>query len=169
MRMDEDQVDRLLSQWREQRPDLDHSPLAVVGRVNLLAHLLQEQLDRTFAAFGVSSGGFDVLAALRRAGPPFRLSPTALFHQLLISSGGMTHRLDRLERAGLVERLPDPEDRRALLVGLTGRGLALVDEAIAVHLANEARLIAVLAPEERDALAALLRSLIVSLAAPPPA
>ena len=158
-----DRVDRLIGQWQRQRPDLDHGPLAVIGRITLLAHLLEGELDRTYAACGTNAGGFDVLAALRRAGPPYRLSPTALFQQLLISSGGMTHRVDKLEAAGLVERLPDPADRRSLLVGLTSHGLALIDEAIAVHLANEERLIAVLTPQQREELAQLLRRLVRSL------
>jgi DNA-binding MarR family transcriptional regulator len=158
-----DRVDRLMAQWQRQRPDLDHGPLAVIGRITLLAHLLAGELDRTYAAYGTNAGGFDVLAALRRSGPPHRLSPTALFQQLLISSGGMTHRVDKLEAAGLVERLPDPTDRRSLLVGLTPRGLALIDEAIAVHLANEERLLADLAPHQREELAGLLRRLVRSL------
>lgn len=163
MEVDADRVDRLIGQWRRQRPDLDHSPLAVIGRITLLAHLLDGELDRTYAAYGTNAGGFDVLAALRRAGPPYRLSPTALFQQLLISSGGMTHRVDKLETADLVQRLPDPTDRRSLLVGLTPRGLALIDEAIAVHLANEERLLAPLAPHQREELAGLLRLLVRSL------
>jgi DNA-binding MarR family transcriptional regulator len=161
--MEQDQVDRIMDQWQTLRPDLDHSPTAVVGRINLLSQLLTAELERNFARFGITGGLFDVLASLRRAGAPFRLSPTRLFQQLLLSSGGMTHRLDRLEQAGLVERLPDPEDRRALQIGLTSKGLALIDEAIETHLACEEKLIAVLDAAERECLAGLLRSLAVSL------
>jgi DNA-binding MarR family transcriptional regulator len=160
--MERDPVDRIMEQWRNGRPDLDHAPVAIVGRVNLLSQLMTAELERTFGTFGISHGLFDVLASLRRAGPPYRLSPTALFQQLLLSSGGMTHRLDKLEHAGLVERLPDPEDRRALHVGLTPKGLALVDRAIEAHLANEERLISALGPEQRDTLAALLRTLVLA-------
>lgn len=160
--MEYDAIDRILGQWRAERPDLDHEPLAVIGRINLLSHVLLPELDRTYSAYQVSSGGFDVLASLRRNGSPFRLTPTALFHQLLLSSGAMTNRLDRLEQSGLIERLPDPEDRRSLLVGLTPAGLALIDEAIAVHLANEERLLAPLDAEERAVLASLLRRLLLS-------
>jgi DNA-binding MarR family transcriptional regulator len=161
--MERDQVDRIIDQWRALRADLDHSPTAVVGRINLLSQLLTAELERNFARFGISGGLFDVLASLRRAGSPYRVSPTRLFQQLLLSSGGMTHRLDKLEQAGLVERLPDPEDRRALQIGLTSKGLALIDEVIAEHLAGEEKLIAVLDATERECLAGLLRSLVVSL------
>ncbi len=161
--MERDQVDRIMDQWRALRPDLDHSPVAVVGRITLLSQLLAAELERNFARFGISHGLFDVLASLRRAGPPYRASPTGLFQQLLLSSGGMTHRLDRLEQAGLVERLPDPEDRRALQIGLTSKGLALVDEVMVAHVATEEKLIAALDAGERENLAALLRSLVLSL------
>jgi DNA-binding MarR family transcriptional regulator len=161
--MERDQVDRIMDQWRVLRADLDHSPMAVVGRINLLSQLLTAELERNLARYGISGGLFDVLASLRRAGPPYRVSPTRLFQQLLLSSGGMTHRLDRLEQAGLVDRLPDPEDRRALQIGLTSKGLSLIDEVIEAHLACEEKIIAVLNAPERDCLAGLLRSLVVAL------
>jgi DNA-binding MarR family transcriptional regulator len=162
MEIEQDRVDRIMAQWRVQRPDLDHSPLGIVGRINLLSSHLRGELERIFEAYGINHGGFDVLASLRRAEAPYRLSPTALFQQLLLTSGAMTNRVDRLEAAGLVERVPDPEDRRSLLVGLTPKGLALVEEAITVHLANEERLIAVLDAGEREILAGLLRKLVLS-------
>ena len=162
--MEQDAVDRIIAQWVERRPELDHSPLAVVGRINLLSHYLSEGLERTFAAHGITSGGFDVLASLRRSGPPFQLSPTQLFNALLISSGAMTHRIDRLEAIGLAERLPDPQDRRGLLIGLTPKGRELVDTAIVAHRASEERLISALTATEREVLAGLLRKLVLSLA-----
>jgi DNA-binding MarR family transcriptional regulator len=158
-----DVVDRIVAAWREARPDLDPSPIGVVGRVSRTAVRLQRRLDEVFAQHGLQPGGFDVLATLRRSGPPYRMSPSQLHRSLMIASGSMTARLDRLEQAGLVAREPDPNDRRALLVGLTPAGFEVIDRAVVDHLANEQRLLAVLDEEERETLAALLRKLLLHL------
>lgn len=156
-----DYVDQLLSQWSRERPDLDVSPMGVIARISRAAHLLEKAQEQVFSDFGIHRGRFDVLAALRRAGPPFCLSPTALYNSLLISSGAMTHRLDRLAEAGLIERIPDEQDGRSLLVKLTEKGRKTVDRAISAHLDNEEKLISSLRPSEQRELAELLRKLLI--------
>lgn len=158
-----DSVDRILAQWQAERPDLDPSPMGVVGRIARASARLGREVDVTLADHGLTGGSFDVLAALRRAGAPHRLSPTTLYLQLMVSSGSMTARLDKLEQAGLIERLPDPADRRGVLVGLTPAGLATVDRAVESHLANEERLLAGLTAPQRERLAGLLRRLLLEL------
>ena len=118
---------------------------------------------RTFAQAGLQPGEFDVLATLRSAGKPYLLSPTQLYEALMISSGGMTNRLDRLERAGLVERRPDPDDRRGKLIALTDAGKRVIDDTIGRHVANEERLLSVLTRPEQEKLNALLKKLITAL------
>ncbi len=157
-----DAVDAILAQWHRERPDLDVSPMGPIGRLRRCAALLQRRLDETFAAFGMMSWEFDVLATLRRSGPPYCLAPTALFSALMITSGTMTHRLKGLEAAGWVARKPSPTDARSLLVHLTPAGLALIDRAVEAHVENERRILAPLAPAD---LAALDDGLIGLLAA----
>lgn len=161
--MQQDHVDQIMAQWRRERPDLDPSPMGVIGRISRAALTLGRELEATFAGFGLNRGEFDVLATLRRSGPPYRLTPTALFTDLMLSSGAMTNRLDRLEQAGLIARTPDPADRRGTLVGLTPSGLELIDNAVAAHLANEQRLLGPLSADDREQLAQLLRRLLRSL------
>lgn len=158
-----DKVDVILGQWRRERPDLDVSPMGPIGRLKRCAVLLQRRLDETFEIFGLSTWEFDVLAALRRSGAPYCLSPTTLFSSLMITSGTMTHRLQRLEAAGLVERVPNREDARSLLVRLTPEGLALVDRAVAAHVDNERRILSVLEPAELAALDDRLSRLLTLL------
>jgi len=153
-----DAVDVIVEQWREQRPDLpDLLPMALLGRMTRLALLMQKRMADCFRRHGLQLGEFDVLASLRRAGPPYTLAPTALFSMLMVSSGTMTHRLQGLEKRGLVERLPDPDDARSMRVRLSVAGQALVDRVVADHLANEDRLLEGLDPAQRQALNALLR------------
>lgn len=154
-----DAVDRILEQWASERPDLDASPMAVLGRVKRLASQLDLPLQQAFGRFGLDHGEFDVLATLRRAGDPYRLTPGALVESMMVTSGAVTKRVDRLELPGLVAREPDPRDRRGVLVGLTPEGLSLVDRAVEAHLANEERLLARLPRREREQLARLLRKL----------
>ncbi len=158
-----DAVDLVLEQWRRERPDLDPSPIGVIGRIARTQQRQQRQLDALFERHGLPPGGFDVLATLRRSGAPYRLSPTQLHRALMIASGSVTARLDRLERLGLVERRRDPHDRRGLLVGLTAAGRERVDLVVVDHLANEQRLLAGLDARERETLAGLLRTLLLSL------
>ncbi|HYH81329.1 MAG TPA: MarR family transcriptional regulator [Longimicrobium sp.] len=161
--MDKDRVDLILEQWRRERPDLDTSTMGVIGRIYRVSTLLGQSHTEVFARFGLDRGEFDVLATLRRSGAPFRLSPTQLFRSLMMSSGGMTNRLDRLERAGLARRVPDPRDRRSVQVELTDHGLKTVDEAVAAHVENQHRLLASMPAADRDAVAALLRRLLLAL------
>jgi DNA-binding MarR family transcriptional regulator len=161
--MDRDGVDEILAQWRRERPDLDPAPIGVVGRISRLARELERRLEPVYAAHGLEPGWHDLLATLRRSGPPFRMRPTDLMNALMLTSSGTTKRLDRLEKAGMVAREPDPGDRRGTLIVLTETGRTLIDGVTGPHLANEARLLAALTPEERDVLAGLLRKLLVHL------
>lgn len=158
-----DPVKSIRRQWRKCRPELDTRPMEVAGRILLAASLLQARIEPVFKEHGLSSGAFDVLATLRRQGPPFELSPTVLYKQLLITSGTMTHRLDGLERRGLIERAAHPSDRRGLLVRLTKQGLALTDRLIDGHLENERRLFASLGAHDAATLANTLSRWIESL------
>lgn len=158
-----DYVDLILDQWARERPDLDVSPMGTIARVWRLARLSEAATEELFADHGLSRGGFDVLAALRRAGAPYELSPTELYSSLLISSGAMTNRIDRLEETDLVERIPDADDRRGVKVVLTTRGRKVIDEAVRDHVENERRMLEVLPPAEREALPALLRELLIHL------
>jgi DNA-binding MarR family transcriptional regulator len=157
-----DEVDRIVEQWNRVRPDLDVSPTHTLQRITRLSILQATSFARVFAAYGISFGEYLVLATLRRAGPPYRMSPTRLFSAVILSSGAMTNRLDRLEAMGLVERQADPNDRRGRLVVLTDRGRVLVDTAVTEHLENEERLLEALDASERDQLASLLRKLLLS-------
>jgi DNA-binding MarR family transcriptional regulator len=155
-----DEVDDLITAWRSQRPDLDVEPLQVLSRVSRLARHLDIARRGAFAAH-LESWEFDVLSALRRAGPPFQLTPGALLRATLVTSGTMTNRIDRLTGSGLVYREPDPRDRRGVLVTLSARGRAIVDAAFTDLLDREQALLARLGPPERRALSALLRTLLI--------
>ncbi|MFB9427807.1 MarR family winged helix-turn-helix transcriptional regulator [Streptoalloteichus tenebrarius] len=159
----EDAVAAIIEQWRRERPDLDPSPIGVVGRLGRLAVLIDRGLAQNFARFDLSGWEFDVLAALRRSGEPFRLTVGRLQSTMMISSGTMTHRLDRLEKRGLVERAPDPTDRRGVLVQLTAGGREVVDEAVVAHLDRERQLLSGLDESGQRQLADLLRRLLVHL------
>jgi DNA-binding MarR family transcriptional regulator len=156
-----DHVDQLIEQWHRERPDLDVSPMEVIARISRLCRILERQIEETHASSGLNQSQFGVLAALRRAGPPYCLSPTALYNSLLISSGAMTNRLARLAAAGYVRRIADPEDGRGVLVALTPAGKRLIDRALTVHYDNERRLLASLSPRERTSLGSLLRRLLL--------
>ncbi len=160
--MEADPVNKILAQWQRERPDLDVSPMEIIGRMGRLAKYLERAIQETFSEFGLTIGEFDVLAALRRCGQPYQLSPTELFNTLMVSSGGMTHRLDRLEQAELVKRIPDPSDRRGTRIELTDKGLNVIDKAVETHVVNEHRILSVLEASEREALAQLLRKLLAS-------
>jgi DNA-binding MarR family transcriptional regulator len=157
----QDEVDRLVSAWGRERPDLDVRPLEVLSRVTRLARYVDRARGTAFAAHGLDGWEFDVLAALRRAGKPYMLSPGLLVAQTLVTSGTMTNRIDRLESRGLVTRLPDPTDRRGVRVRLTTRGKEAVDSALADLLEREQELLATLTPRQQDQLSSLLRTLVV--------
>ncbi|MEV6549119.1 MarR family transcriptional regulator [Streptomyces sp. NPDC051597] len=158
-----DHVDLLLAQWGERRPDLDVSPMAVIGRLKRLSRLIETELRRTFAEHGLDPASFDVLATLRRSAPPHLLTPAELMRSAMVTSGAVSQRLDKLEERGLVTRSPSPTDGRVVQVALTPEGRALIDRALPDHLATEERLLAALAPDRRDALADTLRELLESL------
>lgn len=158
-----DEVDRLVDAWARERPDLDVEPLQVLSRVTRLARHLDRARRAAFAEHDLEASEFDVLAALRRAGEPYVLSPGQLLAQTLVTSGTMTNRIDRLEGKRLVAREPDPGDRRGVHVRLTEHGRARVDAAIADLLARERELLAALSARQRATLAALLRTVVSPL------
>jgi DNA-binding MarR family transcriptional regulator len=155
-----DEVDDLVDAWARERTDLDLDPVAVFSRISRLARHLDLARRRAFSAHGIESWEFDVLAALRRAGAPYELSPGRLLRETLVTSGTMTNRVDRLAARGLVERYPDPEDRRGVIVRLTPEGKAAVDGAFEALLAAERTLLSGLPPREQARLATLLRTLL---------
>jgi len=158
-----DRAAKAVEQWKRERPDLDVSPMLVLGRLNEASSLVaRDRLAPLFARFGLQAGEFDVLATLRRSGQPYALTPTALYEATMVTSGAMTNRLDRLEKAGLTVRGPHPNDRRGIVVQLTEKGLALIDEALTAHVANEHEILAGLSDAERETLAELLGKLIDS-------
>jgi len=159
----EDEVDRITRAWRRERPDLDVSPLEVLSRVTRLARHLDRDRAAAFAEHDLEPWEFDVLAALRRAGAPYQLSPGRLLHETLVTSGTMTNRVDRLAGRGLVDRLPDPGDRRGVLVRLTAEGRSTVDAAFEELLAHERDLLAALPADDRATLATLLKVLMTPL------
>ncbi len=159
-----DRADAAIKQWGRERPDLPALPMAVLGRLSEAAELvMRDHLNPLFATVGLQPGEYDELATLRRSGDPYTLSPTRLYEAAMISSGGMTNRLDRLERAGLIERRPDPGDRRGKLIALTIEGRRLIDETLTRHVANEEKLLSVLTAAEQEKLNTLLRKLIAGL------
>jgi DNA-binding MarR family transcriptional regulator len=158
-----DAVDAIVEQWRTERPDLDPSPIGIVGRVSRLARELEARLEPVYKAHGLEPGWHDVLATLRRTGPDHRLRPTDLTNATMLTSSGTTKRLDKLEQAGLIRREADPNDRRGTLITLTAAGRELIDSLTAAHLANERRLLEALDEAEKGLLADLLRKLLSGL------
>ena len=153
-----------VEQWRRERPELDLLSMEILGRMAELAQTVgRNHLEPLFAEYGLQRGEFDVLAALRRSGKPYALTPTALYEAIMVSSGGMTNRLDRLERAGLIERRPNPQDRRGIIVALSDKGLELIDRAVPAHLENEHRVLSGLSAEEQQQLNALLAKLLATI------
>jgi|SRR5690606_26789493 DNA-binding MarR family transcriptional regulator len=158
-----DAVDELTAQWRRERPDVDVWPMEIVGRVSRLSRLLERGLRDLFAEHGLESHEFDVLATLRRSGAPYELTAGGLLRSAMVTSGAITNRIDKLEQKGLVERVRDTGDRRSVRIRLTAEGRELIDRLLAEHVANEARMLQGLAPEDRDHLIRLLRGLLESL------
>jgi DNA-binding MarR family transcriptional regulator len=158
-----DHVDFILKQWRAQRPDLDVSPMGVVGRLSRLSRLAGDEISSTFKKHGLDRASFDVLATLYRSGPPHRLTPLELTRASMVTSGAITQRLDRLEEDGLVKRSPSDSDGRGVHVTLTESGLAQIKRILPDHLETENRILAALTRKERTELADLLRKLLESL------
>ncbi|MCM1968463.1 MULTISPECIES: MarR family winged helix-turn-helix transcriptional regulator [Streptomyces] len=159
-----DAVDAIIEQWAAVRPDLDTAAMEVFGRINRISRAVGDRQEKTYGRFGISRGEFDVLATLRRSGEPYTLSPRQLSATLMLTTGGMTGRLDKLERAGLLRRSPDPHDRRGLQVSLTDEGLRLVDEAVGAGLAVQTEALSALNSEQVGQLADLLRELLAGAA-----
>ena len=158
-----DAVDEILGQWQRERPDLDVTSTGVFGRISRIAAVVDQAMDRVFQPHGLTGGDFVVLAALRRSGTPYQLTPTALTRSMMVTSGGTTKRLNRLEAHGLIRRAPDPSDRRGTLVTLTEAGLATIDTVASEHVQNEKRLLATLTTNQRNTLTQLLRELLLAL------
>jgi DNA-binding MarR family transcriptional regulator len=158
-----DHVDTILAQWARERPDLDSSPIGVIGRISRAARSLERELETAYRLHGLDGGTYDVLATLRRSGPPYELSASALADATMIARSSMTSRIDRLENAGLVVRVEDELDGRGVGVRLTRAGFELIEKATVDHLANEARLLAGLPEGSAERLAGDLRELLVTL------
>ncbi|WP_280297748.1 MarR family winged helix-turn-helix transcriptional regulator [Nocardia neocaledoniensis] len=158
-----DAIDLITEHWAQQRPDVDASPMAIVGRITRLSRLLDQELKRFFAAHGLEFWEFDVLATLRRSGGDAGLTAGALNRAAMVTSGAITNRIDRLAAKNLVRRAPCADDRRSVFVQLTDEGRALVDELLPLHMANEQRLLASLGAGDRAQLEGLLRTLAVGL------
>jgi len=161
--MEADSVDRLLDQWRHERPELDVAGLGLAVRIEMLAKLLQRTTAETLSEIGLKPWEYDVLSALRRQGPPYELPATGLAKASLLTSGAMTTRIDHLEGQGLVRRTADPKDRRGVRVGLTAKGVRFVDNAIEARFATAANNVASLTVRERAALERGLRKLLLAL------
>lgn len=157
-----DALDVVLDQWRRERPDLDLSPMGVLARLGRVTRLVESEVEAVFVRHGLRSGEFDVLAALRRSGPPYMMIPSELSAVLMMSRAGMTNRLDRLEQAGLIERRLDPSDRRSFQIVLTTKGREVIDETLTDHAANLARLHTALTPQDAAELDRILRGLLES-------
>jgi DNA-binding MarR family transcriptional regulator len=162
-----DHVDRIVEQWARQRPDVDVAANALLARLLRATRFLEFTMSEVFARFEIGRAEFDVLASLRRAGPPFALSPSRLSEGLLLSTAAMTNRVDRLERLGNVRRRPDDRDRRIILVELTERGRELIDEVFPALVDEQERFLGSLSPKDRRMLDSLLRSLLLELESAP--
>lgn len=158
-----DAVDRMVEQWATVRPDLDSSPIAVIGRVSRLSRLIDRRLAENFARFGLENWMYDVLATLRRGGAPYELTAGDLVRRTMVTTGAITNRIDRLVERGLAERLAARDDRRKVIVRLTPRGLALVDDVAEAHMATEHEILGGLSARQRSELARLLRVPLLTL------
>jgi DNA-binding MarR family transcriptional regulator len=161
----QDHIDRVIAQWKGQGMKLDLGPVGIIGRAGRIMEYVDRALESKFEEFGISRGTFDVLAALKRNGPPFRLSQRDLMRSLLRTSGSMSLRIDTLEREGLVTRVQDRDDRRSVFVTLTTKGSNLLQRVIPEHLANENSLIAAFTTSEKEQLTTLLRKWLIALEA----
>jgi DNA-binding MarR family transcriptional regulator len=169
MARERDAVDLILEQWQRERPDVDVSAVGVIGRISRLERQLAADLARVFALHGLEHWEYDVLATLRRSGEPYELTVGTMLESMMLASGTISHRIDRLEQRGYVARRAGEHDRRVVLVRLTPEGLRVVEATLIDHAANEARLLSGLSPRERAQLADLLRRLQMTLPGPPDA
>jgi DNA-binding MarR family transcriptional regulator len=161
--MELDLIDQMNLSWKRERPDLDPSPLEMVGRVLVLAQHLEKSVNVALAKHGITLGQFDILATLRRQGTRGKMTPTQLMQSVMLSSGGMTNRLDRLEEAGWIKREPDPEDRRGVVIALTEKGQTLIDQATTTRFDEAKTSLPSLEESESNTLANLLRKWLTQL------
>lgn len=157
-----DKVDRILEQWHRECPDLDVSSMSLIGRFKRISQHLSVEMSKTFADHGLNMASFDVLATLRRTGPPYALSPNDLMASTMVTSGTMTNRIDQLVKAGLVERVRNPEDRRSVAVTLSEKGFSVIDAALKDHVKTQNKLTSSLSEAEHKKLNALLRKYLKS-------
>ncbi len=158
-----DRVDKAIKQWDQERPDLDVSSMELIGRLVRIYKFLGLGMTQTFSEHGLNAANFDVLATLRRSGPPYALSPNDLISSTMVTSGTMTNRIDQLTRAGLVERIKNPNDGRSVVVSLTKAGFKLIDAAVTDHVATEEQLTSGLSKDEQKRLNTLLKKFLQSL------
>ncbi|HEJ9484816.1 MarR family transcriptional regulator [Proteus sp. GOKU] len=158
-----DRIDKITKQWQRERPDLDISPMGLIGRLGNITLHLSREMEKVFSQFGLNTSSFDVLATLRRAGDPYTLSPGEMLSTLMVTSGTMTNRIDQLEKAGWVIRKVNPEDGRGFLVSLTPEGLELINQVIEAHVENQKRLVSGLSQQEQQALNQLLKVFLNTL------
>lgn len=158
-----DRIDKITKQWQRERPDLDISPMGLIGRLGNITLNLSREMEKVFSQFGLNTSSFDVLATLRRAGDPYTLSPGEMLSTLMVTSGTMTNRIDQLEKAGWVIRKVNPEDGRGFLVSLTPEGLELINQVIEAHVENQKRLVSGLSQQEQQALNQLLKVFLNTL------
>ncbi|MCM2366138.1 MarR family transcriptional regulator [Proteus terrae] len=158
-----DRIDKITKQWQRERPDLDVSPMGLIGRLGNITLHLSREMEKIFSQFGLNTSSFDVLATLRRAGAPYTLSPGEMLLTLMVTSGTMTNRIDQLEKAGWVIRKVNPEDGRGFLVSLTPEGLELINQVIEAHVENQKRLVSGLSQQEQQALNQLLKVFLKTL------
>lgn len=160
---DKDHIDLRQEQWAKAAPEIDTSGMAMIGRMRQVTLALRPPIEAIFAAHGIDGGEADVIFTLYRSGAPYRLRPTELYRWLMVSSGGITHRLNRLQKAGLIERVAEPEDKRSMLVCLTAKGQQVAHHAFAEDMSYEKQILSVLSDGEQKQLSALLRKLLRSL------
>ncbi|MEE2945414.1 MAG: MarR family transcriptional regulator [Pseudomonadota bacterium] len=158
-----DHVDQIIAQWNRERPDLDVGPMEIIGRLSRLATVLRAEMTATWKIHGLNAASFDVLATLRRSGKPEGLSPGRLLELTMVTSGTMTNRIDQLVKAGLVERVQNPEDSRGFLIRLTDAGLTKIEAAVADHVQTQQSLTDGLTDEQKTALNTLLRTFANSI------
>ncbi|QEZ92203.1 MULTISPECIES: MarR family winged helix-turn-helix transcriptional regulator [Proteus] len=158
-----DRIDKITKQWQRERPDLDISPMGLIGRLGNVTLHLSREMEKVFSQFGLNTSSFDVLATLRRSGEPYTLSPGEMLSTLMVTSGTMTNRIDQLEKAGWVIRKVNPEDGRGFLVSLTPQGLELINQVIEAHTENQKRLVSGLSQQEQQTLNQLLKVFLNSL------
>lgn len=165
--MTNDHVDTIIGQWESERPDLDVSGMAVTGRVTRLAKTLMPLMEQAYAPYELEFWEFDMLATLLRNGAPYQLTPGQLIDSMMITSGAMTNRIDRLCERGLVMRVKSPSDGRQVLVTLSDEGKRVIDEAVVTHSANLLRILEPLDRDQREQLASLLRTLTLAIESTP--